>query len=167
MIKPSRHIVFLVILAVNLMVVYSCGGSPQPTPVFLPLSDLNSSYINQRITTEGSLWPTDSLSCQTIVWIEDGKPEERCTGFKFGSGFSDSWIDLALKQRGKSGLIIKWGVNNQQFNLYDDIMVYDKLGEDRLSTGDILQVTGTLYWPEGSTRSSWSKPSNWLSDMNL
>ena len=150
MVKKSRHVVSLVILAVILMVASGCAGSPQPTPVFLPLADINSSYINQRITTEGTLWSTDSLSCRTMVWIEDGKTEERCTGFKFGSGFSDSWIDLALKRRGKSGLIINWGVNNQQFNLYDDIKVYDNIGENRLSTGELLQVTGTLYWPEGS-----------------
>ena len=150
MIYKTRNIVSMIILVSMLITASGCGGEPQPTPVFLPITDLDQSDINQRINTEGSLWSTENITCQTLVWVEGGKEEERCTGFKFGNGFSNFWVDLALKRRGKSGLLIDWGINNQQFNLYNDLKVLDNLGEDRLDTGDIVLVTGILSWLEDS-----------------
>jgi hypothetical protein len=138
------------VLSAILIAATGCGGSPKPTPVFLPFSELDPSHINQLITTEGILLSTDGITCQTLVWVEGGKKEVGCTGFQFGNGPSGDWIDLALKRRGKSGLIIDYGINNQQFNLYNDLKVFDSMGEDRLDTGEVVQVTGSLYWPEGS-----------------
>jgi len=133
----------MIILATILIAASGCAGSPKPTPIFLTLTDLDPSYINQRIAMEGKLWSTDTITCQTIVWVEGGKEEERCTGIHLEEAFN-LWVNLALLKKGKSGLHIDYGTGGQIFNNFKDLEVYDVKGEDRLDHDLTVRVTGTL-----------------------
>jgi hypothetical protein len=149
MIHKTMIIVSMFIIAAMLITASGCTSSPQPTPIPLTIQGLDPGYLNQRIAVEGTMWSLDTVKCQTIVWVTDGKEEERCIGVRLDDDLG--WgVYLALRRRSKSGLYINYGTGGQIFSTYKDLKAFDSEGEDQLDSDQTIRVTGTLYWPEDS-----------------
>jgi hypothetical protein len=149
MIHKTMNIVFVFIITVMLILASGCTSSTQPTPIPLTIEGLDPGYLNQRIAVEGTMWSTDTIKCQTIVWITDRKEEYRCTGVSLKGDYPFS-VHLALRTRLKSGLYINYGTGGQIFSTFQDLKAFDSEGKDQLDRDRTVRVTGTLYWPEDS-----------------